>query len=100
MSRSALSIHKSVQKEQSEFVFVRAHYRRRPRRQPAFPLDPLTEKKVCRLFMSAMLQERKRERLRKALVELVALDKRLHAYSRTRCYSSIKISAVDRVCSF
>ena len=79
MTSSTLSIHQSAQKEQSEFVFVRSHYRRRPRRRPPV-FDPITEKEVCRLFMLAMLQERERERIRKALVELSALSKRLHAY--------------------
>ena len=50
MPRSCLS--------SSQYVYVRPHYRRRPRRRPAFPLDPVTEKKVCRLFMSAMLHDR------------------------------------------
>ena len=76
MASSTLSIHQSAEKEQSEFVFVRSHYRRRPRRRPSL-VDPATEKEVCRLFMSAMLQERERERIRKAMVELVALGKRL-----------------------
>ena len=78
MTSSTSKYNQPPQKEPSEFVFVRSHYRRRPRRRPAFPLDPITEKEVCRLFMSAMLQEREGERIRKALVELAALSKRLH----------------------
>ncbi len=99
MSRNALNIHQSAQKEQSEFVFVRSHYRRRPRHRPTVPLDPLIEKEVCKRFMLAMVEQRRkknkqlreceRERLRTALVEAAALRKQLHAYRLGRCYSSI-----------
>ena len=60
---AAPNIYKSEQKEQSnsQYVYVRAHYRRRPRRQPAFLLDPITEKKVCKQFMLAMLHERRQD---------------------------------------
>ena len=45
--------------------YVRPHYRRRPRRQPAFPLDPITEKEVCKQFMLAMLHERRQDQQRR-----------------------------------
>ena len=79
--------------------YVSPHYRRLPRRQPPL-VDPITEKEVGRLFTRAMLEQRckeneqlrtrERERIRQALVELVALNKRLHAYRLTRGYSPIQ----------
>lgn len=42
----------------------------------------------------------RRREIAQGIVELAALSKQLQAYHRTRCYSPIKISAVDRVCGF
>ena len=80
---SNVNIRAELPGRKDEYVYVRGyyvppHYRRFPRRSL---VDPATEKEVFRLFMSAMLQEREKERIRKSLLEVVALRKRLHASS-------------------
>ena len=59
---SPKNIRAELPESKSEYVYVRGYYvrpyyRRLPRRRPVFEVDPITKKKVFRLFMSAMLQE-------------------------------------------
>ena len=52
------NIWEELPESEGEYVYVRAHYRRRPRRSPSL-VDPITEKEMCRRFMMATLEQRR-----------------------------------------